>query len=115
MSKTTTITITIILFISIYTSIIITLLYTKLIKKENYKLLEITPSKKCVLGPYTWGKEDSDLYKFCNNPINFDAINKQRCKPGFHGFPVNWEYTPESDEKWKNNRCSKQLDLSSVF
>ena len=74
---------------------------------ENYRLLEISPEKKCVLGPYTWGPVDSPLYKFCSNPANQQKIDNVTCQAGFYGFPVKWDYTPESDDEWKNRRCNK--------
>ncbi len=105
-----------ILFLTIYICVITTLIFLTLNKKkENYKLLEITPAKKCVLGPYTWGKKDSELYKFCSDPKNFQEISRQTCKSGFHGVPVNWDYTPESDQNWDNKRCIKTKDNSGIF
>ena len=76
---------------------------------ENYRLLEISPAKKCSLGPYTWGSPDSELYKFCSNPETIKETQYLECQqPGFYGAPVHWDYTPESDDKWSNRRCSKK-------
>lgn len=100
-----------ILFLCIYIAIMTTLIFFKIkSNKENYRLLEITPSKKCVLGPYTWGKPDSALYKFCSSPEVQQEVARQTCPHGFYGVPVNWNYTPESDDKWKNRRCNCFMD-----
>lgn len=97
-----------IFFLCIYIAIMVTLVFfnVRTSKKENYRLLEITPSKKCVLGPYTWGKPDSPLYKFCSSPEVQQDVARQTCPHGFYGVPVNWNYTPESDDQWKNRRCN---------
>jgi hypothetical protein len=90
----------------LYSIILVSIIYFLKNNQESYRMLEISPAKKCSLGPYTWGSPDSDTYKFCTNPKNFDAIQEVSCSSGFLGAPVHFEYTAESDDMWENTRCS---------
>jgi hypothetical protein len=97
----------------VYISIILSLFYILGIKEgyENIcsgtRMLQISPAHKCALGPYTWGSPDSEVYKYCSDPKNFQNIAAVNCdRPGFYGQPVNWSYTPESNSKWENERCN---------
>jgi hypothetical protein len=78
-------------------------------KQENYRMLEINPATKCVLGPYTWGSPDSALYQFCSRPDVQAQTAKLKCGNGFVGRPVNWngqwDFTPQSNTEWANTRC----------
>lgn len=69
--------------------------------KDSYQLLEISPSKKCIGGPYMWGDVNSPTYKYCSDPKNQQAIKDVSCCLGFVGMPVKYNYTPESDSQWK--------------
>lgn len=91
----------------IFTALLLLLLklFSKGEEKDGYKLLEISPAKKCIGGPYMWGDVDSPTYKYCSDPKNQQAINDVSCCTGFVGMPVKYSYTPESDEQWKNPRC----------
>lgn len=73
--------------------------------KDGYQLLEITPAKKCIGGPYMWGDVNSPTYKYCSDPKNQQAIKDASCCVGFVGMPVRYTYTPESDAQWQNPRC----------
>ena len=73
--------------------------------KDGYRLLEISPAKKCIGGPYMWGDVNSPTYKYCSDPKNQQAIKDASCCVGFVGMPVKYTYTPESDSQWKNPRC----------
>jgi hypothetical protein len=68
------------------------------------RMLEITPTKQCDLGPYTWGSPDSARYKFCSKQTPSELSEVMCTNPAFHGRPVHFEYSPESDECWKNGR-----------
>ena len=89
-------------------AMISSLYYLYLVKQssEEYRLLEITPEKKCELGSYTWGAWDSEQRRFCSNPSNLENIKSVSCSKGTHGMPpIRFEYTPESNDEWKNERC----------
>lgn len=70
---------------------------------ENSPLFEVTPSKKCEGGPYTYSSND-EIQKICSD-ISQDEINKVSCQPGYNGRPIHFEFTPLSDDKWTNKRC----------
>jgi hypothetical protein len=73
--------------------------------RDGYKLLEISPAKKCIGGPYMWGDVDSPTFKYCSDPKNQQDIRDASCCLGFVGMPVKYTYTPESDAQWQNPRC----------
>ena len=78
---------------------------------ENLRRLEITPAKKCDLGPYTWGPANSPTRQYCTDVSNQQAISEVMCdKPGFMGRPVHYFYTPESGKNWENPRDCNTLD-----
>jgi hypothetical protein len=71
---------------------------------------EVSPNKKCCGGPYMWGGIDSPTYKYCSDPINKESISCACCGGGYTGGGnVKFNYTPESNSQWKNERCSKTL------
>ena len=75
------------------------------------RLLEISPAKKCELGIYTWGSKDSDTYKYCSDPKNWPSIASETCNKGFSGRPVIFEYTPDSNSTWDNDRY---IDINEI-
>ena len=78
---------------------------------ENLRRLEITPAKKCDLGPYTWGPANSPTRQYCTDVSNQQTISEVMCdKPGFMGRPVHYFYTPESSKNWENPRDCNTLD-----
>ncbi len=82
--------------------------------KDNYRLLEITPAKKCCGGPYMWGNENSKVFKYCNDPANQDEISQVCCNcRGYSGRPLSFSYTPESNSLWENERCNLPMDLNA--
>jgi hypothetical protein len=72
---------------------------------ESFRMLTISPEKKCELGPYTWGPKDSPTFQFCSDPANRATIDAMTCANGFVGRPVHFNYTPESNAQWRNTRC----------
>jgi len=85
--------------------LLISLFVKKGASKDGYELLEISPAKKCIGGPYMWGDVNSPTFKYCSDPKNQQAIQDVSCCAGFVGMPVKYTYTPESDDQWKNPRC----------
>lgn len=71
----------------------------KLDKDNN--LLHITPAKKCTGGAFL-----DDLN--CKN-INENEKSCFSCqrRDGLVGRPVHFEFTPLSDNKWRNPRCKE--------
>lgn len=76
---------------------------------------EVTPAKKCEGYPYMQSS-DPELLNFCTNLLStpegvdkYDAVN---CCGGcgYVGRPLAmFEYTPESNDKWENERCSQKI------
>ncbi len=71
------------------------------INKDDDSLLHITPAKLCTGGAFL---NDIDLCK----DITEDEKNCVSCNriDGLIGRPVHFEFTPLSDNNWKNKRCS---------
>ena len=90
----------------LYALIAIIIFYITGFVKDDFRLLEISPEKKCRLGRYTWGDVDSPTYKYCTDPKNQAAINGMTCNAGFVGMPAHFQYTPESNSQWVNTRCA---------
>ena len=69
---------------------------------------ELTPAKRCEGFPYMQ-TSDPKLFKFCDELLSTqkgqDEYNAVNCGGAFVGRPVTWDYTPESNSKWENNRC----------
>ena len=95
--------------------LVVFLLKDKKKKNEPYRLLEITPAKKCCGGPYMWGNKNSPTFKYCSNPDNQDEISRVCCYGcrGFVGRPVSFSYTPESNAMWENERCNCPMSLNA--
>lgn len=77
--------------------------------REKYRMLEINPATKCVLGRYTWGSPDSVKYQFCSRPEVQVETAKLNCGNGYINRPRNWNsqwnFTPQSNSDWANTRC----------
>lgn len=72
--------------------------YSKLDHLEQpSKLFKVTPAKKCCLFPNEPG---------CEN-ISQEEKDCVCCGKGFHGRPVHFEYTPESNINWESTRCKE--------
>lgn len=76
---------------------------------DNFRMLEITPQKKCDLGPYTWGAPNSRTYKYCSSQTPETLSNYICPESGYIGRPVHYVYTPESDSTWGNPRDCNTL------
>jgi hypothetical protein len=63
---------------------------------------EVTPSKKCC-NNYLAGPECA---KFYNTPEGISELHSTCCGGGFSGRPVQYEFTPESDQNWEDKRCN---------
>lgn len=80
---------------------------------------EITKAKKCCGVNLDWLDKNSELYKYCSNPNNQDAISRYCCESsgingeqgckGFNGKPLSFEYSSETNSNWQNGRTSKPL------
>ena len=101
------------IFLIILTILLILPLYIIFLVKRKKELFhfEVTPEKKCRLFPYLWSDECYKLYKkglLTNNPYFCE-----HCSPNFKcnkcglykGFKTYFNYTPESNKYWKNERC----------
>jgi hypothetical protein len=71
---------------------------------------QVTPAKMCQGFPYMQ-TSDPELYNFCSKmlstPNGVNAYDMVNCStPGFVGRPVHFQYTPESDANWSNQRCN---------
>ena len=74
--------------------------------KDNFNF-EVTPEKLCDGGPYMWSEKNA---KMCSELSN-DKYYKYNCQGGlYNGRPVNFEYTPLSDDEWENSRCTGNND-----
>jgi hypothetical protein len=75
--------------------------------KDNFTF-ELTPEKKCDLGPYMYSS-NPERQKLCSQ-FSEKQLGEYQCAKGFIGRPVHYEYTPESNDKWENPRCSELPD-----
>lgn len=115
-------------------SVLILYLVFKYSKIENFRLLEITPEKKCDGGSYLTGTKEyckdkwnspqgrRDLSRYncinghCGSTINYDG-NTDKCagQGMYNGRPLNLpSRTPESNDKWKNEMCQSPI-LTSPY
>ena len=115
-------------------SVLILYLVFKYSKIENFRLLEITPEKKCDGGSYLTGTNEyckdkwnspqgrRDLSRYncinghCGGTINYDG-NTDKCtgQGMYNGRPLNLpSRTPESNDNWKNEMCQSPI-LTSPY
>ena len=76
---------------------------------EPFNAGEIGP-KYCRGGPYMF-TGDSERSKYCRKLASTDEglaeIQRYNCGAGYTGMPGNnFRYTPISNDKWGNSRCS---------
>jgi len=83
-------------------TLIIYLLKFMLDIKDNFHF-EVTPEKLCDGGPYMYSS-NPEIKKLCDSFSNED-LAKYSCCPGFHGRPVWWERTNDTDDLWNNQMC----------
>lgn len=67
--------------------------------KDN-KLLHITPAKRCEGGAFL---NDTDCKNVSKKELDCFSCGEK----GIIGRPVHFEYTPLSDNNWKNPRCKE--------
>jgi hypothetical protein len=72
--------------------------------KENF-FFELTPQKQCDGGPYMYSSNPAK--KALCSKFSQSDLDRYECGRGYVGRPVWWNYSPESDSKWQNGRCSK--------
>lgn len=70
---------------------------------------EVTPAKRCQGYPYM--TQSGTDHEFCKQLLSTQAgvneYNDVNCGPAFPGRPLPFfEYTPESNDRWENDRCS---------
>jgi hypothetical protein len=97
------------LFVIILSSIFsLSLLFIFNFVKKNSMIdpfvFEVSGPKLCDGGPYMYSS-NPELKKYCDS-LSQDTLNQFECSVGYHGRPVNFSYTPESDADWKNTRCN---------
>lgn len=64
---------------------------------------QVTPEKACALYPYVV-PPDVDCSKYTQQ-----QLNRYNCCDGYHGRPVLFNYTPESNAHWENTRCQGKV------
>jgi hypothetical protein len=62
---------------------------------------------------------DPKLFEYCSKLLStpegvkdFDTYNCST--PGFIGAPLHFEYTPESNAKWDNERCDGPKNVNNL-
>jgi hypothetical protein len=101
--------------------------------EEKFRLLEITPEKKCDGGSYLTGDDEyckdkwnspegqKDLSRYncingnCGGTVNYDGnIDKCAGQGMYNGRPLNLpSRTPESNDNWENEMCKSPILTSS--
>jgi hypothetical protein len=76
-------------------------------QKDNFHF-QLTPEKMCSGGAYMY-TSDPVKQKLCNSFPPGD-LAKYECSPGFHGKPVWWERSDESNANWANTMCDSGLN-----
>lgn len=67
---------------------------------------QVSPPKLCDGGAYMVSSADPAIKQYCDS-LNQDQLDQVACNGGFVGRPVNFKYTPMSDDKWENHMCDK--------
>lgn len=95
----------IIISVSLMSSLLLYMIF-KLGNVESFKLLEITPEKRCDGGKYLTGNNE-----YCNNQWSTEEgiknLSKYNCinngRQGLcHGRPLHFNRTPISNSNWEN-------------
>lgn len=101
--------------------------------EEKFRLLEITPEKKCDGGSYLTGEDEyckdkwsspqgrQDLSRYncingnCGGTVNYDGNTAECAGQGMYsGRPLNLpSRTPESNDNWENEMCKSPILTSS--
>lgn len=99
--------------VSVLATIILLLVYkfAKVSSDSNDTFLfEVSGPKQCEGGPYMISSASPELQAYCNKlwstPEGMAKYYSMNCSKEFDGRPVHFEYTPESNDKWENERCN---------
>lgn len=97
----------VLLITSILFAVIIYFLKNNNYIKDDFHF-QVTPQKLCDGGSYMY-TSDPERKKLCDSFSNED-LSKYSCCPGFHGRPVWFNRSDESDSNWENSMCKDGLD-----
>jgi hypothetical protein len=91
----------------------------KLNCNTNEGFWDIDPYAKCKGGPYNWQSDDPDS-KFCRDAFKTsqgrEGIASYNCAPSMIGTPSRpFEYTPISNDRWKNERCQDEPNCGAIY
>lgn len=72
---------------------------------------QVSKPKLCQGYPYMQSSASPELQNYCNKLFSTpegraEYANMNCTTHGFNGRPVHFDYTPESDHKWENKRCT---------
>ena len=85
-----------------------------LLDKLNYIkddfFFEVTPEKLCSGGDYM-NSSDPERRKLCSK-FSKEQLAEYNCPVGFHGRPVNYQYSNMSDSNWNNTICDGNFDYT---
>lgn len=76
-------------------------------QRDNFHF-QVTPEKLCDGGSYMYSS-DPARQELCKSFTSED-LAKYQCCPGFHGRPVWWSRTNESNANWTNTMCDSGLN-----
>lgn len=86
-------------------------------QQDNFHF-QVSKPKLCQGWPYMQTSAPKEIQEYCSKLLStpegkqkYDSMNC--ATPGFVGRPVHFEYTPESNANWKNERCIDPNDLRS--
>ena len=91
----------ILLFGIVFTSLVY--LLNKMNDTQDNFHFELTPQKKCDGGKYMY-TSDPEKQKLCAS-FTPDELSMYECSPGFHGRPVWFERTNDTNSCWANTMC----------
>lgn len=78
-------------------------------QKDGFQF-QVTPAKMCEGGPYMYSSAPQELQDYCNNLLSTPEGRYQlasvSCPNGYVGSPKYFQYTPESNHLWENERCN---------
>jgi hypothetical protein len=74
------------------------------VEKEQFHF-EVTPQKRCNNWDYLT-TSDPELRAYCQG-LSSAEISQYVCPAGYNGAPVHFEYTPETDAEYRNQRCNQ--------
>lgn len=93
-------------FFGILYTVIIALAYFNLCKCKDNFTFELSPAKKyCNRYLAPTGPEADFFY---NTKEGQEQLDSMCCGGGFGGRPVQYHYTPESNDDWQSDRCKEE-------